>query len=161
MSPVSISTVVMRASSLGDLRFAHMAFEDLMYWFEAARRGVKVAFDSTLQVHYSRGNITITDHWISRDSLRNTFSYHRIFTHVAQEFSLTSEQRKILEQRMAANRRLFSQIVLGLLYHAQTPNKRLILDFLSLDPRGIWALLVTSATAITRRLPFFRAYFRN
>ena len=161
MSPVSISTVVMRADALGDLRFARMPFEDLMYWFEAARHGAKIAFDSSLQVHYSRGNITVTDHWISQASLRNTLCYHRIFMHVAREFSLTPEQRTILEQRIAANRLLFSRIALGFLYHAQWPNKRMIMDFLSLDPRGIRALLGTLATEMTRRLPFFRRYARN
>ena len=70
LSPVSISSVVMRAGTLGDLRFPTMAFEDLMYWFEAARRGPRVAFDGTLQVHYGSGNITLTDGWKSPRELR-------------------------------------------------------------------------------------------
>ena len=89
LSPVSISTVVMRASSLGDMRFPRMAFEDLMYWFEAGRRGAKVAFDGTLQVRYGPGNITLNDHWLSQGELKNMLSYHRIFMRVAREFSLT------------------------------------------------------------------------
>lgn len=52
LSPVSIASVVMRADTLGDLRFPKMAFENLMYWFEAARRGAARGWRSMGRCRY-------------------------------------------------------------------------------------------------------------
>ena len=152
MSPVSISTVVIRASTLGDMRFPSMAFEDLVYWFEAARRGARVAFDETLQVRYGRGNITITENWVSQRELQNILSYHRVFMSFAKDTSLTAPQRAILEQRIASNRELFSVVTLGLMYSAKLPARRIVVDFLALDRLVIGAFLKAVLTVLRRRL---------
>lgn len=157
VSPVSISTVVMRASALGDLRFPCMAFEDLMYWFEAARRPIRVAFDATLQVHYGRGAITLTEGWKSQGALRNCLLYHRIFARVRREFALTDAQRVILDARMARNRHGFAMTALGLLRNGTVPAFRVVAGFLALDPWGCGAALRAAVTGPAWRLPARRS----
>ncbi len=154
MSPVSISTVVMRASALSDLRFPDMAVEDLMLWFQVAKRPIRVAFDATLQVYYGRGDITLADGWTSLHALRMCLSYHRIFMRVAREFELTAGQRAILAARMADNRRNFCTATLARLHHRQAPAWRVGLSFLRLDPRLAFSLLRTAVVEAGRRLPF-------
>ena len=156
MSPVSISTVAMRASALHDLRFPNMAVEDLMLWFQVARRPIRVAFDATLQVYYGHGDITLADGWTSLQALRMCLSYHRIFMRVAREFDLTPEQRAILSARMADNRRNFCTATLARLHHRQAPAWHVGLSFLRLDPRLVFSLLKTAFVEAGRRLPFGR-----
>ncbi len=154
ISPVSISTVVMRASALAGLRFSNMVFEDLLFWFDVARRPIRVAFDATLQVHYGHGDITLAQDWRSQQALRTCFLYHRIFTHVAREFDLTFEQRGILEARMAQNRRSFCVAMLARLRHGQAPAWRVVAGLARLDSRLIASLLRVAATEAARRMPF-------
>ncbi len=154
MSPVSISTVVMRVSTLGDLRFPQMAVEELMFWFEAARRPIRVAFDATLQVHYGRGDITIVDHWVSQPALKLCLLYHHVFMRVRREFNLTIVQRDILEARMARNRQDFAKVILGLLRHGRIPNASVVARFAKLDPWMARSLLDVTATEVIQHLPF-------
>lgn len=152
MSPVSVSSVVMRASTLGDLRFPPIVFEDLMTWFEVARRGVPVAFDGTLQVHYGSGNITLAESWKSQKALKLSLLYHQVFMRVLREFMLTAVQRAILETRMAQNRRSFATAALALLRGGRAPAWRVIADFVALDARVGTALLGAITTETRRRL---------
>jgi succinoglycan biosynthesis protein ExoW len=152
MSPVSISSVVMRADTLGDLRFPQMAVEDLMYWFEAARRGPRVAFDATLQVHYGSGDITLTESWKSPRELRNRLAYHRIFMRVWRGFALTPPQRAILRRRMAESRRAFCMGVLATLRDGRVPDWRVAAGFLALDPALLRTLAGRAAAVAVRRL---------
>lgn len=154
MSPVSISTVVVRASALDDRRFPNMTFEDLMFWFQLAKCPIRVAFDATLQVHYGHGGITLADGWTSRHALWRCLSYHRVFMRVAREFELTAEQRRILSARMADNRRNFCTATLARLHHWQAPAWRVGLSFLRLDPRLAPSLLKAAVVEAGRRLPF-------
>ena len=154
MSPVSISTVVVRASALKDQRFPAMAFEDLMLWFQLAKNPIRVAFDATLQAYYGHGAITLADGWTSCHALRTCLSYHRVFMRVAREFELTAEQRGILSARMANNRRDFCTAMLARLRHRQAPAWRVGLSFLRLDPRLALSLLRTAVIEAGRRLPF-------
>lgn len=154
ISPVSVSTVVMRASALGELRFSNMVFEDLLFWFEVASRPTRVAFDATLQVHYGHGDITLAEDWRSQRALKTCFLYHRIFMRVAREFDLASEQRAILEARMAHNRQSFCAAMLARLRHGQAPAWRAVADFARLDPRLAVSLLRVTATEAARRMPF-------
>lgn len=157
LSPVSISSVVMRAGTLGDLRFPKMAFEDLMYWFEAARRRPRVAFDATLQVHYGRGNITATEGWKSPRELQNRLAYHNIFKHVWQNFDLTLRQRALLARRMTQSRRWFCNTVLALLHGGQLPAWRVVARFVAVDPFVIWTLAGRIATEGGRRFALRRS----
>ena len=154
MSPVSISTVVMRASALIGQRFPAMAVEDLMLWFQLAQSPIRVALDATLQVHYGHGDITLADGWTSRRALRMCLSYHRVFMRVAREFDLTAEQRAILTRRMADNRRNFCTATLARLLHRQAPAWRVGLSFLRLDPRLALSLLKAAVFEAGRRLSF-------
>ena len=156
MSPVSISTVVMRASALGELRFMPVPVEDLLFWFEAARRPIRVAFDGTLQVDYGRGNITVTGHWKSPEELRMCLLYHRVFMHVARSFALTAEQRGILQGRMARNRRLFSAVMLGQIADGRLPSWKIVSSFLTLDRRTAGEILATGASKVAKRLKLSR-----
>lgn len=151
MSPVSISSVVMRAETLGDLRFARMAFEDLMYWFEAARRDTRVAFDATLQVQYGSGNITLTEGWKSPRELRNRLAYHRIFMRVWRG-PLTLPQRAILRWRMAESRRDFCTGVLATLRNKRVPDWRVAVAFLALDPALVRTLAGRAVAVAASRL---------
>ena len=154
ISPVSVSTVVMRASALGGLRFANIVFEDLLFWFEVARRPTRVAFDATLQVRYGHGDITLAEDWRSQRALKTCFLYHRIFMHVARGFDLTPEQRAIFEARMAHNRQSFCTAMLARLRHGQAPAWRVVAGLARLDPRLAASLLSVAATEAARRMPF-------
>lgn len=152
LSPVSISTVVVRFETLGDLRFREMVFEDLMYWFEIAQRPVRVAFDATLQVHYGHGGITLAESWKSQNVLRTIFLYHKIFMQVLRRFVLTKPQRRILIARIADNRRSFSITALALLRNHQTTAFRVMADFVALDARLCIALPIVVAADLAKRL---------
>lgn len=152
MSPVSISSVVMRADTLGDLRFRRMAFEDLMYWFEAARRGPRVAFDATLQVRYGSGNITLTESWKSPRALRNRLAYHQIFMRVWRGFALNPPQRAILRRRMTESRRAFCTGVLATLRAGRVPEWRVAAGFLALDPASLGTLAGRAVAVAAQRL---------
>lgn len=152
LSPVSISTVVVRFETLGDLRFREMVFEDLMYWFEIAQRPVRVAFDATLQVHYGHGGITLAKSWKSQNALRTIFLYHKIFMQILRRFVLTKPQRRILIARIADNRRSFSITALALLRNRQTTAFRVMADFVALDARLCIALPTVIAADLAKRL---------
>lgn len=156
MSPVSISTVVMRASALGDLRFVTESFEDLQFWFEVARRPVRIAFDATLQVHYGHGDITQSEDWRSQHALRNGLLFHRIFMRISRDFDLTTEQRAIIEARMARNRQDFCMAALGRLRHGEAPAWRIAAAFMQLDLRLAKSLPRVVVAEMVRRLPFIR-----
>lgn len=156
MSPVSISTVVMRASTLGDLRFKKIAFEDLVFWFEMATRPVRIAFDSTLQVHYGRGDITLADSWISQKALKICLLYNIVFMLVMRDFKLTSVQRVLLKARITHNRRDFGRIVLGLLRYRRIPAWPVMMEVLRLDPWIIRSIMGVAMTELARHLPFHR-----
>ena len=155
-SPVSISTVVMRAATLGDLRFRPIPVEDLMFWFDAAVRRPRVAYDTTLQVLYGRGNITVSDSWKSPAMLRMALMYQRIFATVAREFKLSSSQRALLERRMAGNREDFCRIALAQLRMGVRPAGRMIGGFLALDRRVAPAFVAMALREVMLRLPFRR-----
>ena len=154
MSPISISSVVLRAVTLGDLRFSSVIYEDLTCWFEVARRGARVAFDGTLQVHYGGGQMARPDSWKSQHELRNRLSAHDVFLKVLRDFPLTSSQRVVLRRRIARNRQMFSLSVLGLLHSGHIPDLRMVARFLTLDPSGIISLFTTGIMEIARRLSF-------
>ena len=157
LSPVSISSVVMRASTLGDLRFAPKPVEDLRFWFEVSRACPRVAFDATLQVDYGRGNITVTDGWRSSAELRMCLHYHAVFTHVARSFALSAEQRSILQRRVARNRGLFAQVMLAHFRDGRLPSGNVVWRFAKLDPALARALVATAASlALTRLAGFSR-----
>ncbi len=148
MSPVSISTVVMRASTLGRQRFQPIAVEDLMFWFEIARQRPRVAFDATLQVDYGVGGITVTGSWTSPAELRMCLMYQKIFKRVAQDFPLTAQQAALLGDRMARNRRLFAAVMLGQLRRGQIPAWRFVRQFLSIDAKLPIAVMAAMANKV-------------
>jgi len=156
MSPVSILSVVVRASTLGDLRFKSVIYEDLMCWFEVARRRARVAFDGTLQVYYGGGEMARPDNWKSQHELENRLSAHKVFMHVLRSFTLASQQRMILERRIADNRRKFSLSTLGLVHSGRMPSWPMVCGFLKLDPYAAGSLVGTTITESARRLPFRR-----
>ncbi len=129
-----------------------MAFEDLMYWFETARRPIRVAFDATLQVYYGHGAITLSEGWKSQGALRVGLLYHQVFARVRREFELTDAQRAILDARMARNRRSFAMAALGLLHDGKAPAGRVVAGFLALDPLVCGAVLGAIATEVARRV---------
>lgn len=154
LSPVSISTVVMRASVLGDVRFQPIAVEDLMFWFDVGARRPRVAFDATLQVLYGRGGITVNTDWTSRAELRMSLMYQRVFARVMRTYGLSNEQRGILGRRMAWNRGLFCRIALAQLRNRAGPDGGLVRDFLRIDPLVAATLGRTAVVEVLRRSPF-------
>jgi len=156
MAPVSVSSVVMRASTLGKLRFAPTMFEDLTFWFEVARRGARVAFDGTLQVQYGAGNITLTESWKSPRELLNRLAFQGVFMRVWRSFVLTPPQRIILRRRMAHNRRLFCTTLLALLHGGRAPGWDVVTGFVALDPLVVRTLAGTAIREVVQRLPLRR-----
>ena len=152
-SPVSISTVVMRAATLGDLRFRAMEVETLMYRFDAARQPIRVAFDGTLQVRCGHGDITFGESWASPKTLSSHLIHHRVFARVLREFALLPEQRAMLDERMADNRYDFATAVLALLHGGAVPAWDVVADFAALDPWVLGTFVRAAATETARRLP--------
>jgi succinoglycan biosynthesis protein ExoW len=117
-SPVGTSTVIIRRSALGALRFWRMRDtpgEDLLFWLDAARSTKRIAFDNTVQVRYGRGNVTHSDSWKSAHALRTNLGYATYIAEVAKRFLLDEQQAALVDRIRRENREAVAQITLAML----------------------------------------------
>jgi succinoglycan biosynthesis protein ExoW len=143
-SPVGTSTVVMRNSVLGSLRFwptRDTPGEDLLFWLEAARTTTRIAFDSTVQVRYGKGNITNADSWKSAQALRSNVGYGRYIAETARRFSLDASQAALVNRLKRENRTAVAQIVLAMLREGRLADAALFGTYLRRDPAAIRDLM--------------------
>jgi len=106
-SPVGTSTVAIRRSKIGQLRFPtwlRSAGEDSIFWLELLRGDMRVAAGMTSEVSYGRG-VSIFNHrgWGNAAAVRTTFDEMQMQIHLRRNFPL---DREMLAQSNAQSRRL-------------------------------------------------------
>jgi len=135
---IETSTVVYRAETLGHLRFRcdfTTAFEDQMFWLEAASQSRGFAFSSDVECRYGRGvNI-----WRScglgndRNFLR-LIDQRRFSLEIASRFARTPSQFAVARELIRSTRREVVAEILHRLRRRLPIDKRLVAQHLRLDP---------------------------
>ena len=135
-APVGTSTVVVRNSTIGHIRFAQRKdiWEDLVFWLRAARASSRVVFDSTVQVEYSHGGITKTASWKTNHHLRNVLYYESYYDTIGREFDLTAPQKDLLADLKRTNRDDFARVVLGIIAEGERPEPAYVRPFIRRNP---------------------------
>ncbi|HLY45600.1 MAG TPA: glycosyltransferase family 2 protein [Stellaceae bacterium] len=139
-SPVGTSTVIIRNSVLGSLRFpptADTPGEDLIFWLAAARATTRVAFDGTIQVRYGRGNITNSDSWKSAKALRTTVAYGTYAANIRARFPLNAAEAAVVDRMQRENRRAVARVVLAMLREGRLPDPAVFGPYLRRQPAAI------------------------
>ena len=153
-SPVGTSTVIFRNSVLGSLRFPptpDTPGEDLLFWLEAARATRRVAFDSTVQVRYGRGNITNSDSWKSAHSLRTNVAYGAYVANILTRFGLNDAQAALVKRMRRENRKNVALIVMAMLHEGRRPDLAVLGSYVRRHPAVIAELLRVLGRAGLRR----------
>jgi succinoglycan biosynthesis protein ExoW len=154
-SPVGTSTVVMRNSVLGGLRFwstRDTPGEDLTLWLEAAQTTTRIAFDSTVQVRYGKGSITNAFCWKSAQALRSNVGYGKYIAETARRFSLDESQAALVTRLKRENRAAVTQIVLAMLREGRLADTALFGSYLLRDPAVITDLMRVLGNEGLRRI---------
>jgi succinoglycan biosynthesis protein ExoW len=138
-TPVPVSTVVMRRSRLGHLRFSKTlrpVAEDLLFWLYAARATDRIAFGARIGVVYGFGvSLSRLDDWASAKALANITGYFGYFDEVRREFSLTRDQAALVDDRIRKCQWDFMHTLFGMIRRGRWPDFRLVRGFFARNPR--------------------------
>lgn len=149
--PVETSTVVFRREVFRDLRFRENfrdAYEDLMFWFEAAIRTPRVAFSPEIGCRYGEGvNIYRGIQAGSDASVRAIIASTMFRSGVRSLFALSADQLASIEERLKANREVLAQVLLHRLRRRRSLLWRDLYSFVRADP----AALVQLPSAMLRQ----------
>ncbi len=136
--PIETSTVVFRRNAFRDLRFRREfrhAYEDLMFWFEAAARSTRVAFSSEIGCQYGSGvNVYRGIQADSDASLRALICSTCFRSGVQSSFRLTTGQRARVLARLRENRKALAYALLHRLRRRRPLLWRELASFLRADP---------------------------
>jgi succinoglycan biosynthesis protein ExoW len=153
--PIETSTVVLRRDAFAHLRFRQQfrrAYEDLMFWYEAAALNRPAAFSIVPGCQYGTGvNIYrgIADGSVSAvRALAGAMEFHRT---VRETFRLTSLQRDAIEQHRRRNR---GYLAYHVAHGLRRGNVRLLLElrhFLAVEPAALLALPWNLSRHLTQR----------
>jgi succinoglycan biosynthesis protein ExoW len=154
-SPVCTTTVVMRNSALGKLRFRTdpRVWEDLALWLEVSCRTKRIAFDTRPQARMSAGGITIVGGSRSNEELQRQIWFLHHFDIVAAQYPLTREQRALLMAARSRTTRAFAVTLLALLRDGRRPKFSLLWECFRRDPTVVWATVrIIAGKLFGRRL---------
>ena len=152
-SPIGMSTVVMRRSRLGLVRFAddlHLC-EDLLYSLELARASKRVAVGHNVQVTYGKGLNMSAVAWDSPSAVTGTLNFSRYCAEVRRRFQLTPQQQAILRLKERANRQTFVRTVLSLVRRGKKCDLSTIGHFMLRNPRTCFDLFQVLGMEVARR----------
>ena len=142
-APIGTSTVVMRKSRLGHLRFStemRTTGEDLLFWLDAAHVTRRVAFSTRLAMILGEGiNLSVAPEWASNKSLSVLKGYADCYAEVGRRFALTSEQDRFIRARAQECQRAFVLTVLGICRRGKLPAPGLLFSYLRHNP-GVLAM---------------------
>lgn len=136
--PVETSTVVFRRQPMRDLRFRgkfRHAYEDLMFWFEAAARSSRVAFSSQIGCQYGEGVNMFRGIQAGSDAALRALVASTFFrSGVRAAFPLSVEQRARVLTRLRANREALAYELLHRLRRRRSVPWGELLEFVRADP---------------------------
>jgi succinoglycan biosynthesis protein ExoW len=135
--PIETSTVVFRREVFRDLRFRQKfrdAYEDLMFWFEAAARKPRVAFSGEIGCRYGEGvNVYRGIQAGSDASIRAIVASTLFRSRVRSSFILSEDQLAAIEDNLKANREALAYVLLHRLRRRQPLLWRDLLNFVGAD----------------------------
>jgi succinoglycan biosynthesis protein ExoW len=153
-TPVPVSTVVMRRSRLGHLRFSRTlrpVAEDLLFWLYAARETNRVAFSMRISVVYGYGvSLSRLDDWASAKALANITGYFGYFDEVRREFRLTPEQKRLVVERIHKCQWDFVHTLFAMIKRGRWPDLGLVRRFLARNPHALVLAPRVLAAGLTR-----------
>jgi hypothetical protein len=130
--------VVFRRKVFRDLRFRRKfrdAYEDLMFWFEAAARKPRVAFSAEIGCCYGEGVNVYRGILAGSDaSIRAIVASTMFRSGVRSSFTLSADQLARVELRLEANRDALARLLLHRLRRRQPMLWRDLLNFVRADP---------------------------
>jgi succinoglycan biosynthesis protein ExoW len=139
--PVETSTVVIRRRVFRDLRFRENfrdAYEDLMFWFEAASRKPHVAFSPEIGCRYGEGvNVYRGIQAGSDASIRAIIASTMFRSRVRSSFTLSADQLASIEAKLQANCETLAYMLLHRLRRRQPLLWRDLLNFVRADPAAM------------------------
>ena len=152
-SPVCTTTVVLRNSALGNLRFRTVprVWEDLALWLEVACQTKRVAFDTRLQAHMSAGGITIVGGQRSNEELQRLIWFLQHFAIVEARYSLTPSQQQILRGVRVHNTHAFAVTLLAILRDGGWPKFSILWEYFRMNPVVVGAVIKIVVGKLTRR----------
>jgi succinoglycan biosynthesis protein ExoW len=146
-SPVGKSTVILRNSVLGSLRFPETRDTP--------------GEDGTAQVRYGRGNITNSDNWKSVKSLRTNLAYGAYIANIVKRFSLNEAQAAVVRQMRRANCEATALILVAMLRDRRWPEPAMFGACVRRHPTIITDMLRVLCKAGFSRLSARRSVPRN
>ena len=136
--PIETSTVVFRWDTFKGSRFLsdfRDAYEDLLFWFTLTSLTTRVAFSAQVECRYGRGiNIFRGGTWGTEASLKRIVASTRFKTNIRECFSLTNEQRQLVEEGLKRNRRALTSEILHRVRHLKPMLWRHLYLYFKADP---------------------------
>ena len=149
-APCPTSTVVMRRSVLGALRFPAIRgiCEDLQFWVEVAMHAPRVTFSNRIHVAAGEGlHVSLNADWRSNAALRNQCSYSRYYRWVLRSVPLATAQRQRILARLRATQIDFATTALAMAKARVRIDPALLWNFTRRNPFA----LVEAAGILARR----------
>ena len=153
---IETSTVVYDFQRLGHLRFdtsLREAFEDHLFWLEAARLPARFVYSTRVAVHYGAGiNLFRNASWGTEPGLKRVISATAFRRRLLEGFPLTAPQRELVERELEDDRRSFVTEVLHRVVRGRGVPLRLLRRQFASDRRSLWYFVPpTVDVALTRR----------
>ncbi len=151
---IGTSTVVMRNSALGRLRFREQfvyAGEDYLFWMECARTTDRFVFSTDVECTYGAGvNLYSGSGWGTETHLDRVV-HETGFAHaVLGLFDLTGPQRQLVHRKLGVLREGFARDLIHRLRHRRGLKLHLVADQFRRDPMSA-ILLVPNIVKVAMR----------
>jgi len=157
--PIETSTVVFRRSAFADLRFRPAfrdSYEDHMFWFEMAAASPRATFSVAIGTQYGTGvNLYRGLAHDAEGRFRAAVSSTKFRAGVRSAFSLTADQREIVDRRLDRDRCAIAGHLMHRLRRRQGIPWSDLRDYLRADPRSLvqlpWAVCRQSFAWLAQR----------
>ena len=153
-TPISTSTVVLRNSALGHLRFIESirTCEDLLFWVEVAKSSARIAFGREVQVTFGKGlNIFASIVWNSNEALQQAVNFSVFYDEIARRFPLLDSERALIQRKKVQNRECFVRAFLSMLRADSAINLAICWHFVRQNPTVFADLVRVVASEVVHR----------
>jgi succinoglycan biosynthesis protein ExoW len=153
-TPISTSTVVLRKSVLGHLRFTESirTCEDLLFWVEVAKSSARIAFGREVQVTFGKGlNIFASIVWNSNEALQQAVNFSVFYDEIARRFPLLHWERTIIRRKKVQNRECFVRAFLSMLRSGSAIDLAICREFVRQNPAVFADLVRIVASEVVHR----------
>ena len=142
---IGTSTVVLRCSSLGHLRFREefvYAGDDYLFWMECARKTDRFVFSTDVECTYGTGvNLYSGSGWGTDTHLERVVHETRYRHATLRLFDVTEQERRFLDRQLDGLREAFARDLMHRLLHRKKLKLRLIADQFRRDPKSAFWLV--------------------